>query len=183
MHAAPRLLQTLLWSVLWLLLAAMPAHAGEPVDEADLKAAYVFNFIQFIEWPESDNVASADWKVCILPFSPLKRALTALQGRPARNGRPIQVRLAEPAALDDCQVLVLHTGTPEAVLRALRTLPPQHGVLTVADGGLSPPGNADVMISLAPQDGRVVFAINTDAATRGGLTVSSRLLRLARAAR
>lgn len=183
MHAAPRLLQTLLWSGAWLLLGAVPAHAAEPVAEADLKAAYVFNFIQFIEWPGNDSVASAGWTVCVLPFSPLTRALTALQGRPARKGRPIQVRLADPASLDDCQVLVLHAGTPEAVLRALRTLPPQHGVLTVADGTVVPPGNADVMISLAPQDGRVVFSINTDATTRGGLAVSSRLLRLARAAR
>jgi len=180
-------LQRRLWTgmclLLWVLLWMAPGHAAEPVDESDLKAAYVFNFIQYIEWPEGDLAGQADWTVCVLPFSPLKRALTALEDRPARKGRPIRVRLVEPAALDDCQVLVLHAATPEPLLRALRALPPQHGVLTVADGSLPPAAHAQVMISLVPQDGRIGFTINTEATARGGLTVSSRLLRLAKATR
>lgn len=181
MYARLRTLSLVLWAGLCLASAGGRAHASEPVDESDLKAAYVFNFIQFIEWPETDQAEQTDWTVCILPFSPLRRALTALQGRPARKGRPISVRLVESGTLDDCQVLMLHASTPETLLRALRALPPQHGVLTVADGPMLPPANADVMIALVPQAGRVGFTINTDATTRAGLTVSSRLLRLAKA--
>jgi hypothetical protein len=181
MFARLHVLTPLLWAGLCLLGAGAPAHAADPVDESELKAAYVFNFIQFIEWPEADQAEPADWTVCILPFSPLKRALTALQERSARKGRPITVKLADAATLADCQVLMLHASTPEPVLRALRSLPPQHGVLTVADGPVLPQAQADVMIALVPQAGRVAFTINTDATARGGLTVSSRLLRLAKA--
>ena len=175
-------LRNLLWAGLCVLCwAGGLAHATNPVEEPDLKAAYIFNFIQFIEWPDSDLATDGDWPLCISPFSPLKRALTALEGKPARKGRPIRVRLLELAELRHCRVLVLHGSDIEPVLRTLRALPSAHGILTVADEDAA--GSPDIMITLGQQKNRIVFAINTDATARAGLSVSSRLLRLARAAR
>ena len=179
--AVPRL-QTLLWAAACLLcLAAGLAQAAPAVEEQDLKAAYIYNFIQFIEWPDADSAVDGDWPVCVSPFSPLKRPLTALEGKPARKGQPIRVRLADPTDLRSCRVLVLHVSDIEPMLRALRLLPPTHGILTVADG-LST-GNPDIMITFSEQGGRMAFGINTAATARAGLAVSSRLLRLARGAR
>ena len=59
------------------------AHATNPVEEPDLKAAYIFNFIQFIEWPDNDSAMGSELTVCVSPFSPLKRPLTALEGKQA----------------------------------------------------------------------------------------------------
>lgn len=172
----------LLWIGVFLLCCAGRfAHAGDVVEELDLKAAYIFNFIQFVEWQETDQAVDGEWPVCVSPFSPLKRPLTALEGRPARKGQPIRVRLLDPALLRQCKVLILHSSDIEPVLRALRALPSAHGILTVADEpGLSAP---EIMITLGQQSSRIVFGVNTDATARAGLSVSSRLLRLSRTAR
>lgn len=174
-------LPNLLWSSLWLLCCSGgAAQAAGPVEEPDLKAAYVFNFIQFVEWPDSATAPEGEWPVCVSPFSPLKRALAALEGRPVRKGRVLRVRLLEPGDLRQCRVLILNGPETEPALRALRALPAGHGILTVADEGVA--DHPDIAIALGRQAQRIVFAVNTDAAGRAGLTVSSRLLRLAKAA-
>ena len=183
MTSAVLRLPTLLWAAACLLYATAGLAQTAPVaQEQDLKAAYIYNFIQFIEWPDADVApAEGEWPVCVSPFSPLKRALTALDGKPARKGWPIRVRLADPADLRPCRVLVLHVSDIEPLLRALRLLPPGHGILTVADD--PPGGSTDIMITFSEQGGRIAFGINANASTRAGLAVSSRLLRLAKGGR
>ncbi|RYF74003.1 MAG: YfiR family protein [Comamonadaceae bacterium] len=160
--------------------AAGLAQAADAVEELDLKAAYIFNFVQFIEWQESEAI-DGEWPLCVSPFSPLKRPLTALEGKPARKGQTIRVRLLEPGMLRQCRVLILHSSDIEPVLRALRALPSAHGILTIADDIAS--SSPEIMITLSHQQNRIVFGINTDATARAGLSVSSRLLRLAKAAK
>lgn len=178
-------LHTLLRASLCMLLcgAVGLARAAPAVEDLDLKAAYIFNFIQFIEWPATDQAAEGDWPVCVSPFSPLKRPLTALDGKLARKGRPIRVVLAEPGDLRQCRVLVLHSSDIEPMLRALRLLPLGHGILTVADGIAAAGGSPDIMIALTELAGRIEFGINPEASARAGLVVSSRLLRLAKGGR
>lgn len=156
-------------------------HAQEKIGESDLKAAYVLNFIQFIEWPQGDGSAGADWIICVSPFSPLKRALMAWEGKPARKSHPIRIRLWEANELDNCRVLVLNGADTDRALQALRALPGRKAVLTIADGSVSTP--PDIMIALYRQDDRIVFDINADAIGKAGLTVSSRLMRLSRGGR
>ena len=175
---AMRLRNTLLIG-LWALSCGTGARADALVEELDLKAAYVFNFIQFIEWPENEAVASRDWSICVSPFSPLKRPLSALEGKPARKGQPIQVRLLDLGALHKCRVAVLHNADVEPMLRALQSMPAGHGILTIADEMTF--ASPEIMITLSQQDGHIVFGINASAASKAGLTVSSRLLRLAKA--
>lgn len=174
-------LHKLLWIGLLCVLggACGLAHATDSAGELDLKAAYIFNFIQFIEWPDSDQAVEGDWVLCISPFSPLKRPLMALDGRPARKGQPIRVRLLDAGGLRQCRMLVLHGADIEPVLRTLRALPPAHGILTVADDAAAT--SPEIMITLSQQGNRIVFGVNTDATARAGLSVSSRLLRLAKA--
>lgn len=170
--------------VAWLWVALCTAgwgatHANEPVGELELKAAYIFNFIQFIEWPDSEGDSAQEMSLCVSPFSPLKRPLSALEGKPAGKGRTLRVRLLEPGNLRQCRVVVLNNMDVEPALRALRTLPVAHGVLTVSDELTFV--NPEIVIALALRDGRIVFGISPDAASKAGLTISSRLLRLARA--
>ena len=81
------------------------------------------------------------------------------------------------ASLRQCRVVVLSNADVEPALRALRALPATHGVLTVSDELTFV--NPEIVIALAQRDGRIVFGINPDAAAKAGLTISSRLLRLA----
>ncbi len=156
------------------------ARSAEPVAEQDLKAAYIFNFIQFIEWPERE-ASGKEFTVCVSPFSPLKRSLTALENKQTTKGRTIKIRHLDVGAISDCEALVVHNPDAERVMRALRAAPQGHGVLTIADemSFVDP----DIVIALAQQEGRVVFHIHPDAATKAGLTISSRLLRLAKGVR
>lgn len=153
------------------------AHAISPVEEPDLKAAYIFNFIQFIEWPDNESAMGSELTVCVSPFSPLKRPLTALEGKAAK-GRSVRIRLLEMASVRECRVLILQNADAEQALRALRTLSQGHGVLTVSDELTFV--NPEIVIALTQQEGRIVFGISPDAAAKAGLTISSRLLRLAK---
>lgn len=166
-----------LWALCWGPIARADTSAGE----LDLKAAYVFNFIQFIEWPDNSAGAGSpdDWTICVSAFSPLKRPLTALEGKPARKGRPIRVRLLEIREMRSCQMVVMHSADVEQVMGALKTLPAGHGILTIAEEVTF--AHPEIVITLYQMDGRVVFGIRSDAASAAGLQVSSRLLRLARA--
>jgi hypothetical protein len=178
MPIAPHFRATLLiglWALCWGPMARADTSAGE----LDLKAAYVFNFIQFIEWPDSSNSGTGDWTICVSAFSPLKRPLTALEGKPARKGRLIRVKLLELGELRRCQMVVMHSADVEQVLDALKSLPAEHGILTIAEEVTF--AHPDIMITLYQMDGRVVFGIRADSASAAGLNVSSRLLRLARA--
>jgi len=87
MHTFLRSCGKPLWWLALLCGAWTAAHSAEPVAEQDLKAAYIFNFIQFIDWPDSDGAPGNDVTVCVSAFSPLKRALTALDGKQATKGR------------------------------------------------------------------------------------------------
>jgi len=176
-------LHTLL--VIWLCMVcsagAHVAHATETVAEQDLKAAYVFNFIQFIEWPDNEGTPGNEVTVCVSAFSPLKRSLNALDGKQAAKGRTVRVRLLDTGAIRACRVLVVQNTEIEPVLRALRTLPASHGVLTVSDEVTV--ASPEIVIALTQQEGRVVFGISPDAASKAGLTISSRLMRLAKGVR
>ena len=157
------------------------ARANEPVADLDLKAAYVFNFIQFIDWPDSDGTPGNEVTVCVSAFSPLKRSLAALDGKQATKDRTVRVRLLDLQAIRGCRVVIIHNAEVEPVLRVLRTLPASHGILTVSDDITFV--NPEIVIALAQQEGRVVFGISPDAATKAGLIISSRLLRLAKGGR
>ncbi|WP_298209470.1 YfiR family protein [Acidovorax sp.] len=182
MRKTPHLCTRLIaWLCMAFGLGLGTAHAMEPVGELDLKAAYVFNFLQFIGWPDSNGAPTNDLTLCVSSFSPLKRPLAALDGKQAAKGRALRVKLLEASALPGCHVAVLDSADVEPVLRALHALPAAHGVLTVSDTTIfySP----DIVIALAKEEGRIVFSIHSEAATKAGLTISSRLLRLAKAGR
>ena len=180
MHTFLRSCGKPLWWLALLCGAWTTAHSAEPVAEQDLKAAYIFNFIQFIEWPEKQGSGS-EFTVCVSPFSPLKRSLTALENKQTTRGQTIKIRHLEAATLRECEALIVHNPDAEHVLRVLRAAPPGHGVLTIADDMTFV--DPDIVIALAQSDGRVVFHIHAEAATKAGLTISSRLLRLAKGTR
>lgn len=180
MHTFLRSCGKPLWWLALLCGAWTAAHSAEPVTEQDLKAAYIFNFIQFIEWPEKQGSGN-EFTVCVSPFSPLKRSLTALENKQTTRGQTIKIRHLEAATLRECEALIVHNPDAEHVLRALRAAPQGHGVLTIADDMTFV--DPDIVIALAQSEGRLVFHIHPEAATKAGLTISSRLLRLAKGTR
>ncbi|HVL76348.1 MAG TPA: YfiR family protein [Noviherbaspirillum sp.] len=160
-------------------LFAVPAHAGaQPVAEPDLKAAFIYNFTLFTEWPAEAGFEGGALNVCVNPASGLREPLQALTDKPVR-GRRMAVRvLTAVDGLRGCDALVLDDADRArggALIAAARALP----VLTIADG----PEVAGSIIALAREGDRLVFDVDTAAARRSNLKLSSRLLRLARTVR
>ena len=157
---------------LW--LAAGCAWA-EPVPEHEMKAAFVFNFAVFAEWPADSLAAGAPLAVCANTASPLYAALSQLKDRPV-NGHPISVRAAA-APLRACHVLVLERGDRERWLQWKRDVAGAP-VLTVADDRVI--GADGVVITMTLDDKRIGFDVDMSAARSAHLNLSSKLLRLAR---
>ncbi|MGE5623381.1 MAG: YfiR family protein, partial [Bacillota bacterium] len=107
---ALRLIGTSLFAAL--ALPAMPA-AAQAVPEYDLKAAFVYNFALFAEWPPDTVYEDGALNICVSPGSALRAPLVGLSGRPIK-GRRIAVRnLGATGNAQACQVVFLDSGDRE----------------------------------------------------------------------
>lgn len=164
---------TLLGCLLPVLCGALAAH--EPVQENDMKAAFVFNFAVFTEWPDGALSASAPISVCAGAANPMLAALSQLNDKLV-NGHRIAVR-ATPSSVRACHVLVLDRHDRLRWPQIKRELAGTH-VLTVSDDrSISADG---AMIALSVEDQRIGFDVDITAARGARLNLSSKLLRLAR---
>lgn len=157
------------------MLASGGAAAAHGVPEADLKAAFVFNFAVFTEWPRASLAENAPMQLCVDGASPMLAALSQLTNKLV-NGHRITVRPATPP-LRSCHVLYLDRSD-RARWHALKQELAGAAVLTVADDGAI--GADGAVIAVALEDRRLGFHVDLAAARAAGLTLSSKLLRLAR---
>lgn len=146
-------------------------------DEYAVKAAYLYNFAKFVEWP-SEAFASDDaplW-ICIAGANPFGDALAMLSGKRVEN-HPVEVRhLPTMTGLDRCHIVFIgriEQGQFKTVLAKLARLP----VLTVSDIGDF--ARAGGMIGLVEAGQRIRFDINLTTARQANLKLSSQLLKLA----
>lgn len=167
-------LRTLL--ALLLLALTLLAHAQRQASEPDLKAAILVNMLLFVDWPTPAGRVPDRLTVCYLAAGPVAAALEQLGGK-LLKGRPLQVMRADAAALEECHVLYLSPTDVMGLPRIASSLSAS-GILLVGDS----PGylQRGVMLNLEIDGGRVVFDINLRSARQAGLTVSSKVLRLAR---
>jgi hypothetical protein len=157
-------------------LASSATLASQAVTQPALKAAFLFNFAKFVEWP-ADVTASTPLSLCVLDDAAVEDALGQLVNGPV-NGRIVAiVKNVRNRPLRACHLI--YVGDPDpgraaAMLDEVKGAP----ILTVGDGDAF--ANGGGMIGLFVEDGRMRFAINTDAAHRAGLRFSSKLLNLAK---
>ncbi len=168
--------------LLALLMAALPlksACAGQPLPtEYEVKAAFIYNFAKFIEWPEGAfDEGGSDLKLCVLGKDPFGPALDAIEGKAVR-GRKVKVRrLREAGKSGDCHFLFIgdsEKGNLGRILKALASSP----AVTVSDmRGFAGAGG---VVQFVMEEHKVRFIVNAAAAERAGLKISSKMLRLAR---
>ena len=150
------------------------ATAQDMPTEQSLRAAMVFNFLKFTEFPPESITNTQQIRLCIAVGDARQaEALAALSGRKVSSRELIVVRLA--GRDEDCQVLYVdsrqrwNTAEEQRVFRRTLTISTYQGF--VRDGG---------MIELALQDDGVRFDINLAEGRRAGFRFSPQLLRLAR---
>lgn len=162
----------------WLLAGVLllpSSLLARPVAEYDLKAAFVYNFVLFTNWPAETSFEGGTLNICVSSHSPMRSALTAMQDRPVR-GRRLALRQPMLETARACHVLILEPGDRHRWPQwrnALVGAP----VLTIADEHELGLGGS--ILTLWLEGTRIVFGVNTRAAGIARIEVSSKLLRLA----
>lgn len=160
-----------------LLLATLHAsglHAAV-ASEYEVKAAFIYNFTRFVQWPQAR--ASGPLDICVMGEDPFGSAIDAAVAGKSVGERAINVARVE--AIEEakaCEVLFISSsqeGELEDILETLADAP----VLTVGD--MDDFAERGGMINLTKEGNHVRFEINVDALEDAGLRASSRLLRLA----
>lgn len=152
----------------------LPAEEGI-AREDQLKAAYLINFAQFVQWPAADNTLT----ICFQGADGVREALAQaiISKKKVVSGLLAVRALAPDAATEGCKVLFIGDADPRTVSRIHSHL--DKPVLTISDAsGFVRNGG---MIELFNQDNRLRFNINAASAARAGLQISADLLQLAAA--
>ena len=160
------------------LLAAEPI--GQQLGEYQVKAAFLYNFAKFVDWPDVAFQNAGDpFSICVLGEDPFGRSLDDVVAGKKIGARPVNVRrISEALKTGGCQVLFISSRAEKKVYSIL-AVEKQTGLLTVGEAG--DPASKGVIISFTIENGKVRFTINTAVAVDSGLHISSRLMSLAQA--
>jgi hypothetical protein len=165
------------------LLAIPGLHAqhSKPTD-FQVKAAYLYNFGRFIEWPANVTPAKAgSFNICVLGEDPFGPALdVTLDAETIGNQRVVARRISSPHESGDCRILFISSTEANRLNKIIESVD-KTGVLTVSDAPqFSQHGG---MIQFVQEGNRIRFEVNLSATQRAGLTLSSELLKVATAIR
>lgn len=158
-------------------LLASPVDAQKASPDA-LKAAFVFQFANYVQWPESKfKDASAPIIIGIAHNDDMSKALAAAVKGKSVAGRAVEVvEVTDEASASGCHILFIDSqddGRVDDFLKFAVSKP----VLTVSDdSNFTEEGG---IIRLFERDNKLRIEINVDEAGRSGLTISSKLLSLA----
>jgi hypothetical protein len=152
------------------------AAAGPP--EYQVKGAFIYNFMKFVEWPPA--AFTDPLVVGVLGSAPIADLEAALADKSVR-GRRIVVRAVENAGQPGtCHVLFITNDVSAQLRNALRAVAGSP-VLTVSD--VPDAAQPEAVINLIAVDTRLGFQVNLELAEASGLQVSSKLLGLAKTVR
>lgn len=145
--------------------------------EYQVKAAFLYNFMKFIEWPSDGLNSATTFTLGVLGKDPFGDAIEEVRGKSAKGRRIAVQHLHGPEEARECDLLFVCASEKGRLPHILKTVQ-NWRVLTVADQeGFCQAGG---MINLVSVKNRVGFEINVGAATRARLRVSSQLLKLAK---
>jgi len=157
--------------------ARLGAQTGK-ASEAQVKAVFLFNFAQFVDWPaEAVPDSQAPLVIGILGGDPFGDVLDATVRGEHRGARPFVVhRYQRLEDITRCDILFINRSAgdaPEEILARLKNRP----ILTVSDADRF--AERGGMIRFVTDRGRIRLQINPVSAEAAHLTISSKLLRVA----
>ncbi len=145
--------------------------------EYQVKAAFVYKFLKFIEWPTAGMPDSGHTMVVgFWGTGPMLAALQSVEGKEVSD-RSVTVRsITDPDSLTGCHVVVIGRSEKPRLDMILRAL---EGSSTLTISEIDDFAARGGMINFVIEDNKVAFEINPAAADRADLRISSKLLRLA----
>lgn len=159
-------------------VAAAVATEVSPTREFQIKAAFLYNFAQFVEWPPNTfETDESPLVIGILGMDPFGTFLDDLVKGERVNGRTLLVeRYATVDEMGECHVLFVSGSEGNRIDEVATRLKGRH-ILTVCDWEAY--ARQGAIVWFAMERNRVRLRINLDAAKAAGLTISSKLLRSA----
>ncbi|HVU23920.1 MAG TPA: YfiR family protein [Opitutus sp.] len=173
-------------ATLLLLLASFPLFPAplqaELTKEYQVKAAFVYNFTKFIDWPSDCFSAPRDpLVIAVLGHDPFEGELARVVHGRTVAGRPIALVQLNPAALDAAALPAVHVlfvaAGEEDLLRRLPGPPWSRGVVTIGESSRF--AELGGIITFVLVDERVHFGINAARAAAAGVTINAQLQKLA----
>jgi YfiR/HmsC-like len=161
--------------------AALPAQV-RPSSEYELKAAFLFNFAKFVDWPPKAFAGpESPFLVCVLGTDPFGITLdNALREKVIAEHPASVARVKRVADISGCQILFVAASESHLLPEVLAKL---RGQCVLVIGETNDFASSGGVIQFTLEDNRVRFFINPDAADRAGLKISSKLLALAKIVR
>jgi hypothetical protein len=166
-------------ALLLVILSMLQLQAQAPVKrEYQIKAAFLFNFCQFVEWPaDTFTSASAPFVIGVYGDNPFGHYLEETVTGESVNGHPVAIRYFNSVdKLGDCQILFVSAHEKSEAEKVLSSLKGK-SVLTIGDTPYFLGQNG--MIRFFTKNNSIKFQINVDETKTAGLVLSSKLLRLA----
>ena len=157
---------------------ATNAAAQDPVSAHEVKAAFIYNFAKFAQWPADGLESDKQLPVCVIGDAAVAAALERTSQGHTIQGREVRVRIVKTGdALLACRILYIggmDAKTAAQLIGPLSSLP----VLTISDSDsfAATGGIAELFM----ENGRMRFAINVTAANRARVVLSAKLLSLAK---
>lgn len=169
------------WLVILVMLLAENASLKAqpmPSQEYKIKAVFVFNFTQFVEWPaEAFATENAPLIIGLLGGNPFGPYLEETVRGEKINGHPLVIQHFQKAEeAMSCHILFINLTKPDQLKQVFENLKTQP-ILTVSDvNNFTRLGG---MIRFITENKKTRIRINLDAAKSANLTISSKLLKLA----
>ncbi len=162
-----RFFKTLSLGLTVALLALQPARAQEPT-EYNVKAAFVYNFTKFVEWPGERAIGSvSSINICMVGGNPFGESMAVFK---KASSEKLKLNVVDRSAgsLAGCHIAFFSSGTPTGI---------GEGILTVgeADGFIDNGG----MIGFKLVNNKVKLEVNKTVAAAGGLKINPQLLEVA----
>lgn len=160
-------------------LGLTPWTPAKAAPEYQVKAAFLFNFSQFVSWPpRAFASATSPIVIAVLGRNPFGSDLIAIVRGERVGEHPLIVRqYGDVSEVDRCHILFIDRSESARLPHILAALRGRN-ILTVSD--IDGSARTGVMIDLVRDDQHIRMEINNVAARASGLTISSDLLRLAR---
>lgn len=154
-----------------------PPQKRTATNEHEVKAVFLFNFAQFVEWPTKDLPESnSPIIIGILGKDPFGVYLEETIRGEAVNGHPLAIEhYTDPAEIKNCHILFITAGKTtrfDTIIKALEG----KDILTVSDGNNFVKQGG--MIRFLTENNKIRLRINLKAVKASGITISSKLLQL-----
>jgi hypothetical protein len=166
---------------LWLFVGVPYLQSEQPkAREFEVKAAYLYNFARFVEWPDDGNGnrdGNGSLEICVLGADPFGQTLDATVAGQTVGGKNVAVkRISKPQDVGPCRIVYI-SSPEEWHLKDVLAALDKARVLTVSDiPRFSERGG---MIGFVLDGNRVRFDVNLASAQGAGLTLRSELLKVA----